>query len=202
MGAVVESISLDDKDWVYERKYDGIRVKVAVVPGSDDRGVEVWSRQGNIMTAQFPDLVQALDAFRRRLRTPILADGEIVAVDDTGTSLSFERLQGRIGLTRPRDTDIRRIPVALVLFDLLLHDREDLRARPFRERRHELERVFRSLRSKQVRLSRIEVGDGRRLYQEAVERGWEGIMAKRAASPYRSGKHHADWRKIKLLHQQ
>jgi ATP-dependent DNA ligase len=49
MGAVVEPISLDDERWVYEPKYDGIRVKVAVVPGSIDRGVEIWSWQGNLM---------------------------------------------------------------------------------------------------------------------------------------------------------
>ena len=113
-------------------------------------------------------------------------------MDDNGTPLTFERLQGRIGLARPRDADIRRIPVALILFGLLLHNGDDLRARPLRERRQELERVFRSFRSRHVRLSRIEIGDGRRLYQEAVERGWEGIMAKRGRSPYRSGKHHAD----------
>ena len=57
----------------------------------------------------------------------------------------------------------------------------------------------------------ISLDDERRVYEpkyggirvkEAVKRGWEGIMAKRAASPYRSKKHHADWRKIKLLDQQ
>ena len=110
MGAVVEPISLDDERWIYEPKYDGIRVEVAVVPGSIEHGVEIWSRQGKLMTGQFPELVQALGAVRRRLRSPILVEGEVVAVDDAGTPLNFECLQGRIGLARPRNTDIRRIP--------------------------------------------------------------------------------------------
>jgi ATP dependent DNA ligase-like protein len=73
-------------------------------------------------------------------------------VDDAGTPLNFERLQGRIGLARPKATDIRRIPVALILFDLLLHKGEDLRPTPLINRRHYLERLFRSLRSPRVRL--------------------------------------------------
>jgi hypothetical protein len=105
-------------------------------------------------------------------------------------------------LARPTAADVRRIPVALIQFDVLLQNGEDLRTEPLLTRRQRLERVFRSFVSRFVTVSRLAVGDGRPLYEEAIKEGWEGVMAKRASSPYRSGRHHADWRKIKLLLQQ
>src|SRR5471032_969925 len=45
-------------------------------------------------------------------------------------------------------------------------------------------------------------GDGRALYDRAIARGWEGLIAKRADSLYRSGKRTPDWRKLKIVHEQ
>jgi bifunctional non-homologous end joining protein LigD len=202
MGAVVELVRLDDAQWVYEPKYDGIRVKTVILPGSGSNGVHISSRHGTGMTPQFPDLVQALDRFRKRLENPILTDGEIVAIDHGGKILSIQALQGRIGLARPRAADLRRIPVALIQFDILLENGEDLHAQPLLTGRQRLERLFRSFDSPFITVSRFAVGDGRPLYDDATKEGWEGLMAKRANSPYRSDQHHADWRRIKLLLQQ
>jgi bifunctional non-homologous end joining protein LigD len=202
MGAVVELVRLDDPQWVYEPKYDGIRVKTAILPGIAPNGVNIWSRHGTGMTAQFPDLVQELNRFRKRLESPILTDGEIVAIDHGGKILNFQALQGRISLANPTAANLRRIPVGLIQFDLLLQNGDDLRVQPFVARRQRLNRLFASFHSQMIRLSRLVKGDGRQLYEEATKDGWEGIMAKRADSRYRSGQHHADWRKVKLVHQQ
>src|SRR5437764_1471216 len=93
MGAVAEEFNITDHALLYEPKYDGIRVKVEMLAGKQPEGVEIWSRQDNVLTDQFPDLVQELDRIRMALKHPVLADGEIVAIDHTGRPLKFEDLQ-------------------------------------------------------------------------------------------------------------
>ncbi|MBI1876528.1 MAG: hypothetical protein HYS05_21920, partial [Acidobacteria bacterium] len=92
-------------------------------PVGRDAKVRIWSRLGNEKTAQFPEVVQALSRFGRRLRAPVLVDGELVGIDDGGEPAGFQRLQGRIHLTR--GSDIERVrggqPVAFIAFDLLWH---------------------------------------------------------------------------------
>lgn len=206
---------LDDPAFAFERKYDGIRVLVEIRPAPATRpsrrraradltesgtAVRLWSRLGNEKTAQFPETTRALARAGGVLDAPILADGELVALDKRGRPASFQRLQGRMHLTR--DAEIARAsagqPVALILFDLLWHGDEDLRGRPWTERRARLERVCRRLTSRAVRLSEVARKGGRALYRRAVAEAWEGLVAKRLASPYRSGKRSSEWLKLKI----
>jgi bifunctional non-homologous end joining protein LigD len=85
---------------------------------------------------------------------------------------------------------------------LLREGRTDLRNRPLLDRRAALERLFGSTGSPVLRLSRMAHGDGRALYREALEHGWEGLIVKHEASLYRSGKRTPDWRKLKIVHEQ
>src|SRR5215471_4479897 len=85
---------LDDPAFVYEPKYDGIRA-IAEVGG---RPVRLWSRLGNDKAAQFPEVAAALDRWGRRLREPVVLDGEIVALDPHGNPTGFQQRQGRIHL--------------------------------------------------------------------------------------------------------
>jgi bifunctional non-homologous end joining protein LigD len=77
-----------------------------------------------------------------------------------------------------------------------------LRDRPFLERRAELERTFGRTDSPVLRISSLVRGDARELYREALDRGWEGLIAKHANSLYKSGKRTPDWRKLKIVHEQ
>jgi bifunctional non-homologous end joining protein LigD len=244
MLASLEDPPLCDSRLVYEPKYDGIRALVQVNPGTQPEGVRIWSRLGNEKTEQFPDLVRAINRFRRRLKAPVLLDGEIVAVDASGEPTGFQRLQGRIHLTGlregsrlggsgaggykregtglgrpgPREKELAQAssgrvggigamkrasidPVALVLFDVLRDGSQDLRGLPWTARRARLERIIGDARG-DLRLSEYTVGDGRSLYKKALERGWEGIIAKAAESPYRAGKRSPDWRKLKIIKRQ
>jgi len=92
-------------------------------------------------------------------------------------------------------------PVALVVFDLLRDGKRDLVDRPFTERRAMLEKLGLGA-SGSLRLGRSVRGDGRALMAEAHARGWEGLVAKVLASPYRAGKRSAEWRKLKIAHRQ
>src|ERR1700741_2734071 len=92
--------------------------------------------------------------------------------------------------------------VAFIAFDILRDGRTDLRDRRLVERRAVLERVFSRTGSPLLRISSVVHGAARALYKEALDRGWEGLIAKHADSLYKSGKRTPDWRKLKIVHEQ
>ena len=195
MLASVMDAPLDDPALVYEPKYDGIRAIADIDP---KRGVTLWSRLGNEKTRQFPEITSALEKWARRQKEPVVLDGELVALDGRGEPTGFQRLQGRIHVRSVVPSD----NVAFIAFDVLHRGRSDLRDLPLLERRAILERLFGRTGSPLLRISRMVRGDGRALYQQALARGWEGLIAKRADSQYKSGKRTPDWRKLKIVHEQ
>src|SRR5579862_3642295 len=114
---------LRDDQFVYEPKYDGIRAIVEVAPGG---GVRLWSRLGNEKTHQFPEVAAALARWARRLKAPLVLDGEIVALDAKGRPAGFQQLQGRIHLSEV-DEGMAGGRVAFIAFDILRNGRMDLR---------------------------------------------------------------------------
>lgn len=182
---------------VYEPKYDGIRAIAEVAAGG--RAVRLWSRLGNDKTSQFPEVAAALAAWAKRRREPVVLDGELVALDAEGRPAGFQQLQGRIHV---KNEHVAAGPAAFVLFDLLRVGERDLRGQPLTERRAALEALVKGTRSPLLRLSEQVAGDGRALYQRAIASGWEGLIAKRAASMYRSGKRSPDWSKLKVVREQ
>ena len=208
MLASLADAPLDDPQLVYEPKYDGIRAIAEIGPV-----VRLWSRLGNEKTSQFPEIAGALQQWARPLRTSVVLDGEIVALDDKGEPAGFQQLQGRIHLIDPSASSRpsrrsgpstpSRPAVAFIAFDLLREGANDLRDRPLVERRTALERLFaRRKATAIVRVSTMVRGNGRALYQEALDHGWEGLIAKHAFSLYKSGKRTPDWRKIKIVREQ
>src|SRR5215218_7869715 len=136
MLASLADAPLDDRNLVYEPKYDGIRT-IAEVPAGGD-GVHLWSRLGNEKTAQFPEVAAALSAWARRRTDPLVLDGEVVAVDAGGQPTGFQKLQGRIHLIEGQPTGGQ---IAFVIFDVLRNGQSDMRDRPLRERRAALEQI-------------------------------------------------------------
>lgn len=190
---------LDSPDLAYEPKYDGIRALVSVAP----EGVRFWSRLGNEKTRQFPEIAAAVAEWARGIDRPLLVDGEIVALDPHGAPIGFQHLQGRIHLTSV-GPDLAAGPprVAFIAFDLLRDGDEDLRGLALRDRRARLERLFARGATSAVRMSEQTIGDGRALQARAKAAGGEGLIAKRLASPYQSGRRTPDWRKLKLVRHQ
>jgi bifunctional non-homologous end joining protein LigD len=177
MKAVLADKPFSDPTWIFERKLDGIRC-LAI---RDASGVKLMSRTGRRMNAEYPRLVEALE---REPSDDFVADGEIVAFQNGITS--FSRLQQRAR---------ERVPVFLYLFDLPRHQGEDLRELPLRQRKARLRRGLRF--EGPVRFTPHRNGEhGEELYREACQKGLEGVIAKRADSPYRSGRSR-DWLKLK-----
>ncbi|HVZ87948.1 MAG TPA: DNA ligase D [Polyangia bacterium] len=204
MLATLADAPLVDPNLVYEPKYDGIRALVLVTPHRQTPGVTIASRRGNDKTAQFPEVVAALARWGKSRKKPALLDGEIVALDEKGEPVGFERLQERIHLTAPRE--IARLagerPVALVVFDLLQDGDENLTELPLSERRKRLEAAIARGLDGTLRVAAQVRGDGTALMAEAQARGWEGIVVKDARSTYKPGRRTLDWRKLKLVKRQ
>ena len=199
MLASLAEAPLVDPEFVYEPKYDGIRTIVEIAPRGGD--VHLWSRLGNEKTSQFPEIAHALRAWSKRLKEPLVLDGELVALDSRGRPAGFQQLQGRIHLKGfPGQTADAR--TAFIAFDVLRAGANDFRGQPLVERRKGLEHIFGDTGSPVLRISEIAYGDGRALHRRAVANRWEGIIAKLASSRYVSGKRSPDWRKLKLLHEQ
>jgi bifunctional non-homologous end joining protein LigD len=181
--------------WLYELKYDGYRVHAAAAcgaaPGRRGEG-RLFYRSGKEATAIFPEIVRALAG----LPYPsLLLDGELVVLDEEARP-SFQLLQQRAQLSRRTDIEAAavRLPATLYLFDLLGFDDLDLRSLPLTERKALLHRVLPAAGPLRFADHVEERGDA--LYDEVRRRGLEGILAKKADSPYRSGRS-ADWRKIR-----
>src|SRR5499427_5375363 len=199
MLASLADAPLVDPEFVYEPKYDGIRAIAEIAPRGG--GVRLWSRLGNEKTSQFPEIAGALRTWSKRLKEPLVLDGEVVALDSKGRPAGFQNLQGRIHLkSGPGPAANGR--TAFIAFDVLRAGTVDFRGQPFVERRKGLEHVFGDTGSPVLRISEIAYGDGRALHKRAVANRWEGLIAKLGSSRYVSGKRSPDWRKLKLLHEQ
>jgi bifunctional non-homologous end joining protein LigD len=209
--------SLTDKAYVYEPKVDGIRAIVEVLPTlredaskgkrQSKPSVRFWSRNGNEKTAQFPDIVDAVAAWLKKITSPIVLDGEIVALDEEMRPAGFQRLQHRIHVSVPGFNSRKALlppdqqPAAFIAFDLLRDGDDDLRNLPLTERRKRLESLFakhQAPASELVRLTAQSIGDGTALLQQATAENWEGLMVKLARSPYRTAKRSPEWIKHKL----
>jgi bifunctional non-homologous end joining protein LigD len=198
------------KDYVYEPKVDGIRAILEALPGTPRASVRLWSRNGNEKTAQFPDVVEGVGTWLKKIRAPIVLDGEVVALDENGRPASFQRIQHRIHVTVPGFNSKKKIlspeeqPVAFVAFDLLRDGDRDLRNLCLYERRELLEGLFKKHKppaSQIVRLTVQSIGDGTALKAQAMAENWEGLMVKLSRSPYRSGRRSPEWVKLKLTKQ-
>lgn len=198
-------INLRDPALLYEPKLDGIRGLILIEPAQPSPRITIWSRNGNDKTHQFPEVVRGLKEFGKRLRVPVMLDGEIVALTELGEPAGFQRLQGRMHLTGERDIarSAAAQGAAFIAFDVLRDGAQDLRSLPLTDRRARLERVFGSAgASSTVRIGDFVPSDGRRMYKTAIERGWEGLIVKVADSIYETGRRSRAWRKLKLTKQQ
>ncbi|MEX0283694.1 MAG: ATP-dependent DNA ligase [Paracoccaceae bacterium] len=184
----------DPAEWRAEWKWDGIRGQLVLRSGQHF----IWSRGEELMTDRFPELARALDF----LPDGTVIDGEIVAWDGTAP-MSFNALQKRIGRKTVPKTLLKSAPVLMLAYDLLEQDGSDLREMPFAERRALLETLLTDQPEDcPVRLSpQIEFDDWSVLVEarsSARDQRAEGLMLKRADSPYRIGRKKGDWWKWKL----
>jgi bifunctional non-homologous end joining protein LigD len=189
--------------WVFEPKYDGIRI-VAIVMGDS---VALMTRNGHDKCRQFPEITGCLRDLGKKLDRPLVLDGEVVALDASGQPARFQDLQGRMHLldevaVTDRSTSA---PAAFIAFDVLVDGSHLLVEKVWDERRARLERLMKNLSSSMrrvLRLSDVTYGSPAPLMARARAHRWEGIMAKQRHCPYEPGRRVRHWRKVKIENQQ
>lgn len=187
-------------EYTAEWKWDGIRAQLV----RRKRQTYLWSRGEETLHGRFPEL----DDASNHLPDGTVLDGEILAWSEN-SPMAFAVLQRRIQRKRIGPKLLQEAPVVFVAYDLLEYQGEDIRNHPFRTRRMQLESLWDSLqsaddakRSGAFRISRLLPGDEwedwNSLRATAREHGAEGLMVKRADSPYGVGRVTGSWWKWKL----
>ena len=169
----------NDADWLYELKYDGFRAVIGITGGS----VAMLSRNELDLAPRFPRIYESLQKLKTK---EVVVDGEVVVLDEKGAP-RFQLLQ-QGGQER------------LVLFDILWLDGEDLRRRPYEERRKILQKTFAKPPANISVAQTLEMS-GEEALALAAKAGWEGVIAKRKGSVYET-RRSKEWLKIKAIQQQ
>src|SRR5262245_17282309 len=182
MLATLTDAPFDDPAWVFESKWDGFRMVATIENGK----VTLYSRNGKIISDSYLPVAKALE----KVKHDAVIDGELVALDAHGIS-RFQLLQNALRA---------EAKLLYCVFDLMFVDAHDLRNLPLLERKHRLRRLL--PRHPRLAFSEHRAQYGTTFFKEAQKRGLEGIMAKRAASPYLSGARSGDWLKIKTARRQ
>ncbi|MCY0093400.1 cisplatin damage response ATP-dependent DNA ligase [Hoeflea ulvae] len=184
---------LDPADFVAEWKWDGIRVQA-----TSERGISrLYTRTGDDISAAFPDLVDAI-SFEGAL------DGELLVArpSDGGIETgSFSDLQQRLNRKTVSARQLRDHPAFFRAYDVLQAGEEDLRAKPFFERRVRLESFVADLDLTRFDCSELlEFADWQDLAARRADPPFaviEGVMIKRKAAPYLPGRPKGEWFKWK-----
>jgi bifunctional non-homologous end joining protein LigD len=175
--------AFDDERWLFEVKWDGIRL----VSFIDEGKVSLQTRAGRIVDAEYPQL-QAISGLVNA-RQAVL-DGEVVVLDEEGRP-SFQLLQNR---------GKEEHPMQYVVFDIVYFDGQRLFKVPLEDRKRLLRDIVRD--SGVLKYSDHVLGQGKAFFQAAQEKRLEGIVAKLRESPYQPGIRSSAWLKIKAHLQQ
>lgn len=179
MLATLVSDPFDDKDWLFEIKWDGYRAIGYVKEGE----VELRSRS-NLAYTKYTPITDAL----KSVGTSAVFDGEIVALNEEGTA-DFQALQAF-------EKDGRKANMVYYIFDLIWWNGRDYTALPLTERKQVLKNILPEDQSV-IRYSDHVTGTGIAFFDLAMENKLEGVMAKKCDSIYTPGSRSKNWLKIK-----
>ncbi|CAM3384637.1 DNA ligase D [Pseudomonas floridensis] len=168
-------------EWLYEIKFDGYRI-LTRIQGDE---VRLFTRNGHDWSDRLPELVKALKGLKLE---DTWFDGEVVVLNDEGLP-DFQALQNAFETGGSKD-------IVYYLFDMPYLSGEDLREIAIEQRRDALRQVLGKQRSRLLRFSDAFRSGHRDIIESASAMGLEGVIGKRAGSPYVS-KRNADWIKLK-----
>jgi DNA ligase-1 len=188
----IEERELAALDWSAHRaewKWDGIRVQLVATP----HGKRLYTRTADDISHAFPEILAAMDFHA-------VLDGELLVIRD-GVVAPFSDLQQRLNRKTVSAAMLKDYPVAVRLYDILFEGETDLRALPFDGRRKRLEAFIACESPKRMDLSPLITFDAQHelaaLRAGAREAAIEGLMIKRADSPYLAGRPKGYWWKWK-----
>lgn len=166
--------------WIHEVKWDGYRILATVERGK----ARLWSRNAIEWTEKAPEIAKAVESLGLR---EAQLDGELIFVAEGRDS--FNALQARLAGEGEGE-------MTYMLFDLLYADGRSLRQVPLVERKGALAALLQAHPHHLLRYSEHAIGHGAEIFEQVKSNGLEGIISKRADSPYRGGRG-GDWVKVK-----
>ncbi len=175
-----------------EAKYDGFRCQVH----KDGKHVEIFSRNLERTTKMFPEITDSAKSLKAKTA---IFEGEALAYNEaTGELFPFQ-----VTIQRKRKHGIedmaKEFPLKFFAFDLLLLEGEDLTETPYAERRKKLEKLIKG--AEVIEPARMFETDNpeeiNRHFEEFIETGLEGVVAKRLDGTYAAGSRNFNWIKLK-----
>lgn len=174
-------------NWLYEIKFDGYRLMVRF----DARGkVTLFTRNGHDWSHRLAAQCKALASLKLK---DTWLDGELVVLNEDGMP-DFQALQNAFDVSHTGD-------MLLYLFDMPFLSGEDLRQQPLEARRQTLEQLLAAHEHPLLRFSETFEADYHSIFRSACAMSLEGLIGKRAGSPYVS-RRSADWIKLKCKQRQ
>jgi bifunctional non-homologous end joining protein LigD len=168
----------DDKDWVFEIKWDGYRAIAEIEKGK----VQLYSRNGNLFNNTYPIVVNEL----KKIKLNAVLDGEIVVTNEQGKP-SFQLLQDyRNNIDKP---------IYYYVFDILSLGNKNTCDLPLLERKKLLKKLIKN--KTVIKYADHIEAKGKAFFKAAIKQGLEGIVAKKADSEYYPGRRSGNWLKIK-----
>jgi DNA ligase-1 len=188
---VNEAVKEAGRPLAFEYKLDGARIQIH--KSGDD--VRIFSRRLTDVTESLPEVVQVV---RSQIKADqAILEGEVIAVGEDRTSpLLFQHLMRRFRRVHEIGRMAKEIPIELQLFDVLYLNGESLISKSYTERRKRLGEIAGKIQlTKQIITSSSQ--EAEEFLQEAVNRGHEGLVAKKLDSPYTPGIRGKRWFKVK-----
>ncbi len=184
----------DAKDFAAEWKWDGIRGQVI----RRAERVFIWSRGEELMENRWPEIESAADL----LPDGTVLDGEILASLGDHQVLPFSQLQQRVNRKTVSKKLLKEVPVIFQAFDLLQHAGEDIRSKPFVERRKRLDDLLSTVDHPNLQATQLLEGASweawANIRDQSRERNAEGLMLKRLDASYEVGRVKGIWWKWKV----
>lgn len=174
---------------VYEIKWDGFRSLVFC----DEGGVRLTGRRRSDFTPRFPELAAPLS----KLPPGTILDGEIVQLQNGRPNFSALLKRERAWSANAKPRTVRVSHATFIAFDLLYDRGSSVMHLPLTERLERLAAVIRPTLGTRVALSDVHTSDGLALFEQVNALGLEGVIAKRADSPYEPGGRTGAWIKFK-----
>ncbi len=185
----------NDKDWVFEVKWDGVRSILFLHRAKTI--FEIKSRSDKTITHRYPELIEPLK-LAIKCRESVVLDGEIVVLDKDGIP-SFQNHQRRMNVDYKADIErlSQEIPATYYIFDILYLEGKSLQNLDFLQRRSILSKVIN--KNNRIQISDFFEERGKEIFDTVKSMNLEGVVAKYKPSKYLQGTRSREWLKIKTI---
>ena len=185
-----EMAPFDDPNYIYELKWDGERCVAYLEPG---KAPELRNKRNVRMLSKVPELSEIGKQVKKRC----ILDGELFILKDGRPDFSLIQRRSLMSDRFKIELDSKHNPATFSAFDILYYDCQETMLLPLMERKALLDKSITD--GPRMAISRYVDGQGTPLFDFAIERELEGIVAKVKDSIYIQEKRTTDWIKMKVM---